>query len=66
MLLQLLLPILKLGVTGKQIEVATHWGVFPDIFNVEDSTFSFLENVLDRSNGYFSRGSTYILVVMKL
>ncbi|MEO8712510.1 MAG: beta-N-acetylhexosaminidase, partial [Parafilimonas sp.] len=36
----------QLGVTGKQIEVATHWGVFPDIFNVDDSTFSFLENVL--------------------
>ena len=36
----------QLGVTGKQIEVATSWGVFPDIFNVDDSTFSFLENVL--------------------
>lgn len=36
----------ELGVTGKQIEVATRWGVFPDIFNVDDSTFTFLENVL--------------------
>ena len=36
----------ELGVTGKQIEVATYWGVFPHIFNVEDSTFAFLENVL--------------------
>lgn len=36
----------ELGVTGKKIEVATHWGVFPDIFNVEESTFSFLEDVL--------------------
>ena len=36
----------ELGVTGKHIEVATHWGIFPDIFNVEDSSFSFLENVL--------------------
>ena len=35
-----------LGLTGKQIEVATYWGVFPDIFNVQDSTFIFLENVL--------------------
>lgn len=35
-----------LGVTGKQIDVATYWGVFPDIFNVKDSTFEFLENVL--------------------
>lgn len=36
----------ELGVTGKPVEVGTHWGVFPDIFNVEESTFSFLENVL--------------------
>lgn len=36
----------QLGVTGKKIDVATHWGVFPDIFNVDDSTFSFLEDVL--------------------
>ena len=36
----------ELGVTGKPVEVATHWGVFPDIFNVEESTFSFLEDVL--------------------
>jgi hexosaminidase len=36
----------ELGVTGKQIPVATWWGVFPDIFNVEESTFTFLENVL--------------------
>ena len=36
----------ELGVTGRQIEVATRWGIFPDIFNVEESTFIFLENVL--------------------
>jgi hexosaminidase len=36
----------ELGVTGKQIELATYWGVFPDIFNVEESTLTFLENVL--------------------
>ncbi len=36
----------QLGVTGRQIDVATYWGVFPDIFNVDDSTFTFLENVL--------------------
>lgn len=36
----------ELGVTGKKIEVATYWGVFPHIFNVEESTFTFLENVL--------------------
>lgn len=36
----------ELGVTGEKIEVATYWGVFPHIFNVEESTFTFLENVL--------------------
>ncbi|WP_018617321.1 beta-N-acetylhexosaminidase [Segetibacter koreensis] len=36
----------ELGVTGKKIEVATYWGVLPDIFNVDESTFTFLENVL--------------------
>jgi hexosaminidase len=36
----------ELGVTGNQIEVATHWGIFPDIYNVDESTFTFLENVL--------------------
>lgn len=36
----------ELGVTGEQVEVATYWGVFPDIFNVEESTFAFLEDVL--------------------
>lgn len=36
----------ELGVTGDKPEVATYWGVFPHIFNVEESTFTFLENVL--------------------
>ena len=36
----------ELGVTGQPVEVATYWGVFPDIFNVEESTFAFLEDVL--------------------
>ncbi|MFN3402588.1 MAG: beta-N-acetylhexosaminidase [Cytophagaceae bacterium] len=36
----------ELGVTGKQIEVVSHWGIFPDIFNVEENTFRFLEDVL--------------------
>lgn len=31
----------------KQIEVATRWGVFPTVFNAEDSTIEFLKNVLD-------------------
>jgi len=36
----------ELGVTGLPVEVATHWGIFPDIFNVEENTFTFLEDVL--------------------
>lgn len=36
----------ELGVTGKPVEVGTYWGVFPDIFNVEEYTFSFLEDVV--------------------
>lgn len=43
----------RLGVTGRQIEVATYWGIFPDIFNVKDSTFQFLENVLTEVMGIF-------------
>ncbi len=36
----------ELGVTGEKVEVGTFWGIFPDIFNVEDATFKFLEDVL--------------------
>ncbi len=36
----------QLGVMGQPVEVATSWGILPDIFNVEESTFSFLEDVL--------------------
>ena len=37
----------ELGVTGKQIRPSTKWGVFPDILNVEEGTFNFMENVLE-------------------
>lgn len=37
----------ELGCTGKQIEVATKWGVFQDIYCTKESTFKFLEDVLD-------------------
>lgn len=37
----------KLGCSGDQIDVATKWGVFEDIFCPKESTFEFLENVLD-------------------
>lgn len=35
-----------LGVTGKQLPVLNEWGVNTTLFNVEESTFQFLENVL--------------------
>lgn len=37
----------ELGCTGKQIDVATKWGVYDDIYCPKESTFKFLENVLD-------------------
>lgn len=36
----------QLGCTGKQIPVATTWGVFENIFCPTENTFTFLENVL--------------------
>lgn len=38
---------LELGCTGEQISVATKWGVFEDIFCPKESTFEFLEHVLE-------------------
>ena len=35
-----------LGVTGKQLPVLNEWGVNTTLFNVEETTFQFLENVL--------------------
>jgi hexosaminidase len=37
----------ELGVTGQPIEVATRWGVFPDILNAEPATVRFMQDVLD-------------------
>ena len=37
----------ELGCTGKQIDVATKWGVFDDIYCTKEATFNFLEDVLD-------------------
>ena len=37
----------ELGCTGQQFEVATKWGVFKEIYCSKDSTFEFLEDVLD-------------------
>jgi len=36
----------ELGVTGQPMEVATTWGVFSDILNVEPSTIAFMQKVL--------------------
>jgi hexosaminidase len=36
----------ELGVTGQQVHVLNEWGVNTTLFNVEESTFQFLENVL--------------------
>jgi hexosaminidase len=36
----------ELGNLGKPIEVGTKWGVIEDVFNAEDSTIVFLQNVL--------------------
>jgi hexosaminidase len=36
----------ELGCTGKKIKVKTEWGISPNIYNVEEGTFAFLEDVL--------------------
>lgn len=37
----------NLGCTGEQVDVATKWGVFENIYCSKDETFDFLEDVLD-------------------
>jgi len=37
----------ELGCTGEQVEVATKWGVFNDIYCPKENTFKFLEDVID-------------------
>ena len=37
----------ELGCTGKQIDVATKWGIFEDIYCPKEATFKFLEDVID-------------------
>jgi len=37
----------ELGCTGEQVEVATKWGVFENIYCPKEETFAFLEDVLD-------------------
>ena len=37
----------ELGCTGKQVEVATKWGIFDEIYCPKENTFKFLEDVID-------------------
>ncbi|MDB2555296.1 family 20 glycosylhydrolase [Flavobacteriaceae bacterium] len=37
----------SLGCTGEQVEVATKWGVFNEVYCPKESTFKFLEDVID-------------------
>jgi hexosaminidase len=44
----------RLGVTGHPpATVTAAWGVFPNLFNVEDQTFTFLQGVLDEVMALF-------------
>jgi hexosaminidase len=43
----------ELGCTGEQIDVATKWGVFEDVYCPKESTFKFLEDVLDEVMALF-------------
>ncbi|HET7175842.1 MAG TPA: family 20 glycosylhydrolase [Gammaproteobacteria bacterium] len=48
----------QFGVTGKRPAVSTDWGVHPYLYNVDDKTVRFLEDVLDEIMALFP--STYI------
>ncbi|MFC5741486.1 family 20 glycosylhydrolase [Dyella tabacisoli] len=48
----------ELGVTGKRPPVSPDWGVNPYLYNVDDPTLRFVENVLDEVMDLFP--STYI------
>jgi hexosaminidase len=50
----------QLGVTGKPMAVPADWGIYQNLFNVEDSTFAFLEDVLAETLALFP--SEYIHV----
>jgi hexosaminidase len=48
----------QFGVTGERPAVSTDWGINPYLYNVDDGTQQFLENVLDEVMALFP--STYI------
>jgi hexosaminidase len=50
----------QFGASGKKLGVSTDWGVNTALFNVDDGTFAFLQNVLDEVMAIFP--STYIHV----
>jgi len=50
----------QFGVTGQRPSVSTDWGVNPYLYNVDDATFRFIENVLDEVMALFP--ATYIHV----
>jgi len=50
----------RLGAGPAATQVMADWGVYPDIFNVDDATFAFLEDVLDEVMAIFP--SPYIHV----
>ena len=50
----------QFGAGGKKLGVSTDWGVNTVLFNVDDGTFTFLQNVLDEVMAIFP--STYIHV----
>ncbi|BFI94655.1 MAG: family 20 glycosylhydrolase [Rhodanobacter sp.] len=50
----------QIGVTGKRPPVSVDWGVNPWLYNVNDDTFTFIDNVLDEVMALFP--SQYIHV----
>jgi hexosaminidase len=50
----------QIGVTGKRPSVSVNWGVNPYLYNVDDATFGFVDNVLDEVMAMFP--SRYIHV----
>ncbi|MHC9013318.1 family 20 glycosylhydrolase [Stenotrophomonas rhizophila] len=50
----------ELGTIDTPLKPLSEWGVFPNLFNTEDSTFEFLENVLEEVIALFP--ATYVHV----
>jgi hexosaminidase len=50
----------ELGCTGEKVKVRTTWGISPYIYNVDESTFRFLEDVLTEVIDLFPSGYIHI------